>query len=191
MSYIDKSCSEFAEILAAGTPVPGGGSAAALAGAVGTALGNMVGSLTTGKKKYAHVEDHMYALMEKAAELRVQLLELVDKDAEAFEPLAKAYGMPKDTPEQREEKVLPLIDALRKMTLEPAKVLGLDNKGIIKVGADADITVFNPDTIIDGATFQDLHIQPEGIDYVFIGGKMATEGKTTVNGRLGRFISYK
>lgn len=91
----------------------------------------------------------------------------------------------------REEKVLPLIDALRKMTLEPAKVLGLDNKGIIKVGADADITVFNPDTIIDGATFQDLHIQPEGIDYVFIGGKMATEGKTTVNGRLGRFISYK
>ena len=95
------------------------------------------------------------------------------------------------TPEQREEKVLPLIDALRKMTLEPAKVLGLDNKGIIKVGADADITVFNPDTIIDGATFQDLHIQPEGIDYVFIGGKMATEGKTTVNGRLGRFISYK
>ena len=77
------------------------------------------------------------------------------------------------------------------MTLEPAKVLGLDNKGIIKVGADADITVFNPDTIIDGATFQDLHIQPEGIDYVFIGGKMATEGKTTVNGRLGRFISYK
>ena len=104
MSYIDKSCSEFAEILAAGTPVPGGGSAAALAGAVGTALGNMVGSLTTGKKKYAHVEDHMYALMEKAAELRVQLLELVDKDAEAFEPLAKAYGMPKNTPEQREEK---------------------------------------------------------------------------------------
>ena len=91
----------------------------------------------------------------------------------------------------REEKVLPLIDALRKMTLEPAKVLGLDNKGIIKVGADADITVFNPDTIIDGATFQDLHIQPEGIDYVFIGGHMATEGKTTVNGRLGRFISYK
>lgn len=89
MSYIDKSCSEFAEILAAGTPVPGGGSAAALVGAVGTALGNMVGSLTAGKKKYAHVEKHMYALMEKAEELRVQLLELVDKDAEAFAPLAK------------------------------------------------------------------------------------------------------
>lgn len=50
MSYIDKSCSEFAEILAAGTPVPGGGSAAALAGAVGTALGNMVGSLTAARK---------------------------------------------------------------------------------------------------------------------------------------------
>lgn len=91
----------------------------------------------------------------------------------------------------REEKVLSLVDALRKMTLEPAKVLGLDKKGIIEVGADADLTVFDPDTIIDGATFQDLHIQPEGIDYVFIGGEMATKGKETINGRLGRFISYK
>lgn len=90
----------------------------------------------------------------------------------------------------REDKVLPLIDALRKMTLEPAKVLGLDKKGRIEIGADADITVFNPDTIIDGATFQDLHIQPEGIEYVMINGQIALEGKTTVNARLGKFISY-
>ena len=123
MSYIDKSCSEFAEILAAGTPVPGGGSAAALAGAVGTALGNMVGSLTTGKKKYAHVEDHMYALMEKAEELRVQLLELVDKDAEAFAPLAKAYGMPKDTPEQREEKRRVMEECLKLACSAPLEIM--------------------------------------------------------------------
>ncbi len=91
----------------------------------------------------------------------------------------------------REDKVLPLIDGIRKITLEPAKRLGLDAKGVIKVGADADITVFNPDTIIDGATFSDLHIQPEGIDYVFIGGEMAMDHKATVNNRLGKFISFK
>lgn len=91
----------------------------------------------------------------------------------------------------REDKVLPLIDAIRKMTLEPAKRLELDGKGRIQIGCDADITVFNPDTVIDGATFSDLHIQPEGIEYVFIGGKKAMEHKHTVNNRLGRFISYK
>jgi len=91
----------------------------------------------------------------------------------------------------REDKVLPLIDGIRKITLEPAKRLNLDNKGFIGLGADADITVFNPDTIIDGATFSELHIQPEGIDYVFVGGELALDHKVTVNGRLGKFISFK
>ncbi len=91
----------------------------------------------------------------------------------------------------REDKVLPLIDAIRKMTLEPAKRLELDHKGRIQIGCDADITVFDPDTVMDGATFSDLHIQPEGIEYVFIGGKKAMEHKKTVDNRLGRFISYK
>ena len=91
----------------------------------------------------------------------------------------------------REDKVLPLVDAIRKITLEPAKRLNLDTKGKIEVGADADITVFNPDTIIDGATFSDLHIQPEGIDYVFVGGELAMDHKQTVNNRLGKFIPFK
>ncbi|MBR5315358.1 MAG: amidohydrolase family protein, partial [Firmicutes bacterium] len=91
----------------------------------------------------------------------------------------------------REDKVLPLIDGIRKLTLEPAKRLGLDQKGRIEVGADADITVFNPDTIADGATFSDLHIQSEGIDYVFIGGELAMDHKEVVNNRLGKFISFK
>ena len=91
----------------------------------------------------------------------------------------------------REDKLLPLVDAIRKITLEPAKRLNLDAKGKIEVGADADITVFNPDTIIDGATFSDLHIQPEGIDYVFVGGELAMDHKKTVNNRLGKFIPFK
>ena len=91
----------------------------------------------------------------------------------------------------REDKVLPLIDAIRKMTLEPAKRLNLDNKGRIEIGCDADLTIFNPDTIRDGATFSDLHILPEGIEYVFINGEKAVDHKNVVNDRLGRFISYK
>lgn len=90
----------------------------------------------------------------------------------------------------REDKVLPLIDAIRKMTLEPAERLDLAKKGRIEEGCDADLTIFNPEMIIDGATFSDLHIQPEGIEYVFINGQLALKDKTTVNNRLGRYISY-
>ena len=123
MSYIEKSCSEFTEILASKAPVPGGGGAAALAGAVGTALGNMVGSLTVGKKKYAKVEAHMHTLMEKAAGLRIELLELVDKDAEVFAPLAKAYGMPAETQEQKEEKQRVMEECLKLACSVPLEIM--------------------------------------------------------------------
>ncbi len=88
----------FLEQMASNAPVPGGGGASALVGALGTALGNMVGSLTVGKKKYADVEEEIIELNEKADALRRELLELVEKDAEVFEPLSKAYGIPKDDP---------------------------------------------------------------------------------------------
>lgn len=123
MSYVEKSCSEFTEILASKAPVPGGGGAAALAGAVGTALGNMVGSLTVGKKKYAEVEAHMHTLMEKAAGLRIELLELVDKDAEVFAPLAKAYGMPAETQEQKEEKQRVMGECLKLACSVPLEIM--------------------------------------------------------------------
>lgn len=91
----------------------------------------------------------------------------------------------------RQDKALSLMAGLRKMTLEPAKRLELNNKGRIQVGCDADLTIFHPDTIIDGATFSNLNIQPEGIEYVYIAGQLALDHKKTVDGRLGRFISYQ
>jgi formiminotetrahydrofolate cyclodeaminase len=86
------------EVLASKAAVPGGGGASALVGAVGTALGNMVGSLTVGKKKYADVEADILALQAQADTLQKEFLYLVDQDAVVFEPLSKAYGIPKDDP---------------------------------------------------------------------------------------------
>ena len=88
----------------------------------------------------------------------------------------------------REDKVISLIDALRKMTLAPAKRLELSDKGRIAVGCDADITVFNPDTIMDGATFDSLYIKPVGIDAVIVNGTLALEDSEIVNDRAGVFI---
>jgi len=98
MDFTLNSCREFVEVLASSAPVPGGGGAAALVGAIGTALGNMVGSLTVGKKKYAAVEEEIIALKAKCDALQTELLDQVPADAVGFEPLAKAYGIPKDDP---------------------------------------------------------------------------------------------
>ncbi|MFV0516018.1 MAG: amidohydrolase family protein [Aminipila sp.] len=91
----------------------------------------------------------------------------------------------------REEKVISLEEALRKMTLEPAKRLNLHKKGNIKEGYDADITIFDPNTIADGATFEELNILPKGIDYVIVNGKVAVKGNAIIDNRAGKFISYK
>lgn len=98
MDMTTKSCREFVTVLASNEPAPGGGGAAALVGAIGTALGNMVGALTVGKKKYADVEAEIVALMKKCDALQAELLDQVPADAEGFLPLAKAYGIPKDDP---------------------------------------------------------------------------------------------
>ena len=92
------SCREFVTVLASDAPAPGGGGAAALVGAIGTALGNMVGSLTVGKKKYVAVEAEIIALKAKCDDLQKQLLDQVEADEVNFLPLAKAYGIPKDDP---------------------------------------------------------------------------------------------
>ena len=93
-----ESCRKFVEVLASDAPAPGGGGAAALVGAIGTALGNMVGSLTVGKKKYAEVEAEIIALKAKCDALQTELLNQVEADDIGFVPLAKAYGIPKDDP---------------------------------------------------------------------------------------------
>lgn len=94
----DLSCTAFAEVLASKAPVPGGGGAAALAGALGVALCSMVGNFTTGKKKYAAYEEDVQRMLAEGEILRARLLELVEADAAAFEPLSRAYAIPKEDP---------------------------------------------------------------------------------------------
>ena len=98
MDMTMESCRKFVEVLASDAPAPGGGGAAALVGAIGTALGNMVGSLTVGKKKYAAVETEIIELKAKCDALQKELLDQVEADEINFVPLAKAYGIPKDDP---------------------------------------------------------------------------------------------
>ena len=100
----EKRITEFMTELGSKTPVPGGGGAAALAGAAGASLGAMVGSLTAGKKKYADVEEDIQALMKEALALKDRLLFLIDGDAEGFQPLSEAYSLPAETEADKEEK---------------------------------------------------------------------------------------
>ena len=123
MEFTKGTCEEFVEVLASKAPVPGGGGASALVGAIGTALGNMVGSLTLGKKKYADVQDDIIALKAKADALQAELLGLVQKDAEMFEPLSKAYGLPKETEEEKAEKARVMEAALKDACSVPVEIM--------------------------------------------------------------------
>ena len=130
MEMMGRTCSQFLSELASKAPTPGGGGTAALVGAAGVALGNMVGNLTTGKKKYAAVEEKIQALNAKAETLRKELEALVQEDAEAFAPLAAAYGLPKDTPEQAADKERVMETALTRAALVPIKIMQKCLEGI-------------------------------------------------------------
>ena len=123
MGFSDKSCSEFVEVLATKAPVPCGGGASAMVGALATALGNMVGSLTVGKKKYAAVEEEMWALKDRCDRLQKDFLHLVERDAEVFEPLARAYSMPKNTEEEKAEKARVMEIVLRDACSVPMEIM--------------------------------------------------------------------
>lgn len=109
---LNKSCVEFLDLLSTKEPVPGGGGACAYVGALGIALGSMVGNLTLGKKKYQNVEEDIKELLVKSESVKIQLTKLVDKDAEAFFPLSQAYGLPKNTEEEKAERERVLQAAL-------------------------------------------------------------------------------
>lgn len=134
MDFKDISLSEFTCALASKTSVPGGGGASALAASIGIALGDMVGEFTVGKKKYSDVEPEIVELMERAQSLRTDLLECINEDAVAFEPLSRAYSIPKDDPSR-----LDLMEkCLKDAAAVPLRILELACEAIDLQRAFAD-----------------------------------------------------
>jgi formiminotetrahydrofolate cyclodeaminase len=118
-----RSCEQYLRELADKAPVPGGGGTAALVGALGVALGNMVGNLTTGKKKYAAVEGDIQRLNRESEALRQELERLVTADAEVFEPLSRAYGLPRSTPEELARREQVMVQALEAACSVPMEIM--------------------------------------------------------------------
>ena len=123
MSFLNQDIQAFTDVLASKASVPGGGGASALVGAVGTALGSMVGALTVGKKKYADVEAEIIELMKKADVVRAELLKQIDEDARVFEPLSKAYGLPKETEEEKAHKAKVMEACLHEACSVPMEIM--------------------------------------------------------------------
>lgn len=120
---LEKKTTEFLEVLSSSSPVPGGGGASAAVGAFASALGMMVANLTVGKKKYADVEEEIKEIRDQLKEQLDSLIKLTDKDAEAFEPLSKAYGLPKETEEQKAEKERIMEEALYEASVVPVEIM--------------------------------------------------------------------
>lgn len=133
---IDKT---FIDELSSKAPTPGGGGASAYVGALASALGTMVGNLTVGKKKYADVEAEVYMTMERLDATRQRLLELIDEDAQAFEPLAKAYGLPKETEAEKAHKEMVMQEALIAACEVPLEIM----RQVVKVIRESEYLAYN------------------------------------------------
>ena len=114
---------DFINELASKAPTPGGGGASAYCGALATALASMVGNLTVGKKTYAAVEDEVKEALAQLEEQRNKFVELIDKDAQAFEPLSRAYRLPRATSEELAHKNKVMQQALVGATEVPLDIM--------------------------------------------------------------------
>lgn len=121
---------ELLNSFAARTPTPGGGSASALGGALGSALASMAAAFTTQNEKYKAVEPQVLSLLEKLAALRAELLDLIDADIAAYGAYSAARGLPKNTPEEKAARSKALAEANEKATQVPEKIVAAARRGL-------------------------------------------------------------
>lgn len=121
----ERTVAQFLDELASNSPAPGGGSVAALAGAVGLALTSMVCNLTVGKKKYADVQGEISAVLEQSERLRKEMTGLIDKDTEAFNMVMAAFGLPKSNEQEQTARNAAIQEATKQATLVPLSVMSL------------------------------------------------------------------
>ena len=117
--YIEGRIIDYLDKLASSSPEPGGGSASALAAAIGAALVSMVANLTVGKEKYADVQDQVADLLKSSEEVRARLQELVQEDTEVYGVLAKAFKMPRQTDEEKAKRNEAIQAACKEATMVP------------------------------------------------------------------------
>ncbi|MDR0511520.1 MAG: cyclodeaminase/cyclohydrolase family protein [Treponema sp.] len=123
MKLANKTIIDFTEVLASSEPAPGGGSTAALEGALAASLVEMVTGLTIGKKKYAEHDDLMKEIGLQAAKLRAELTDVIDRDTEAFNGVSAVFAMPKETDEEKSLRSDAMQQALKACTLTPFEMM--------------------------------------------------------------------
>ena len=128
MKLTEMKVNEFISVLASDAPAPGGGSASALAGAMGVGLSKMVAALTLGKPKYAEYEEKVQQIFDRADKLTKELVNGIDRDTEAFDGVSAVFAMPKSTDEEKA--------ALKEATLVPYSImeLCLESLTVVEMG---------------------------------------------------------
>lgn len=178
-----KTLNTFLDELASSSPAPGGGSVAALSGALGAALTSMVCNLTMGKKKYADVEGDLKKVLEQSEQLRDQFTELIDRDTQAFNKVMEAYALPKDTDPQKALRAAAVRGATKEATLVPLEVMkhcidalalaqSVASKGNAQSVSDAGVSALMLHAALEGAGLN-VRINLRGLDdQEFVGWKV-------------------
>lgn len=177
---IEKPVNVFLDELASSAPAPGGGSAAALAGAIGAALASMVANLTVGKKDYADVQDDIQRLLGQSEGLRHKCQELLDADVAAYTEVSKVYKMPRDTEEEKAARGQAMQKALKNATAVPmelaevcVEILKLcpeaTEKGNVRAVSDVGVAALMAEAALRAAALNVLINLGSIKDEVFVG----------------------
>ena len=156
MKLTEMKVNDFIDLLASDAPAPGGGSASALAGAMGVGLSKMVAALTTGKAKYAEHEDTVQEILSKAGALTEKLTAAIDRDTEAFDGVSAVFAMPKGTDEEKAARKEAMQKALKEATLVPYETMelclqSLNGKTNTSAASDLGVASLNLKSAVQGA----------------------------------------
>lgn len=138
MALSDMGISDFTALLASDAPAPGGGSAAALVGAMGAALTAMVAGLTQGRKKYADYADRAADAERQLNALRRRLLDIMEQDTAAFQTVSAAFSLPRETESQRTARSSAIQEGLQRCTEAPLETMALTAEAIALAGELAE-----------------------------------------------------
>ncbi len=147
--YADLTIREFMEKTASSTPVPGGGSVAALGAALAISLSQMVAGLTIGRKGFEDCQEEMKAITASASELRQRCIANIDRDSDAYNQVMAAFKLPRDSEEDKLVRAQAIQSALKQATRVPLETATLAFK-IIELTAQA-VEKGNPNAVTDGA----------------------------------------